>query len=175
MYKMFFSVLALLMSFSAQAALLGSSVSVCADSAYNSGSVTANPAVCASGSVQPTPTSAIITEPGVEFSMTNSGTRTLDFTNDTLTISYDNVGSSSPDLFVFEFDDAVSTMTLISLNLLNITTMIDGKFLGVLVSAPSVDSSVTFQFGTTEVPVPAALWLFVSGLLGLTAVRRRKA
>jgi len=37
------------------------------------------------------------------------------------------------------------------------------------------DLGVNFQFTTTLVPVPAALWLFGSALLGLVGVKRRKA
>jgi hypothetical protein len=39
---------------------------------------------------------------------------------------------------------------------------------------------VVFSFGTSEgqnvaVPIPAAIWLFASGLLGLIGIARRKA
>jgi len=47
------------------------------------------------------------------------------------------------------------------------------------VTADSVVSNVVFSFGTTTgtnvaVPIPAAVWLFVSGLLGLIGIARRK-
>jgi hypothetical protein len=32
---------------------------------------------------------------------------------------------------------------------------------------------VTFSFDVTHVPIPAALWLFGSGLLGLIGIARR--
>jgi hypothetical protein len=37
------------------------------------------------------------------------------------------------------------------------------------------NDSVTLSFTTSVVPLPAAVWLFGSGLLGLVGVARRKA
>jgi hypothetical protein len=47
------------------------------------------------------------------------------------------------------------------------------------VTAATNISNVIFSFGTADgnnvaVPIPAAVWLFVSGLLGLIGIARRK-
>lgn len=82
---------------SANASLIGTTVSLCADSAYT-GTVTSDITACNLATVHPTPASAIVTDPGVEFSLTNSGSRLFDFSDNILSVTYNNVGSFSPDL-----------------------------------------------------------------------------
>lgn len=41
--------------------------------------------------------------------------------------------------------------------------------------APGTQSGVGFNFGISAVPVPPALWLFGSGLMGLVGIARKKA
>ena len=53
----------------------------------------------------------------------------------------------------------------------------DGRLTGV--TSASVISDVAFSFGTgpetvVGVPIPAAVWLFVSGLVGLIGIARRR-
>ena len=43
-------------------------------------------------------------------------------------------------------------------------------------TAETLISNVVFSFGTdgSIIPIPAAVWLFISGLLGLIGIARRK-
>ena len=157
---------------SAHASLIGTTVTQCANTVYG-GTVTTDIANCNLSTAQPTPTSAIIADPGVEFSLLNSGTRLFDFTDDTFTVTYNNVGSPSNDLYIFEFENIIANLTLLTPDPLGITTALNGNLLGILINDPSAEGRVTF--GISAVPVPAAAWLFGSALLGFFGFSRRKA
>jgi hypothetical protein len=170
------SLIALMMfSFTLNAAsLVGTTVSQCANSAYF-GAVTSDMSACDLSTAQLSPSSATVVDPGVEFSLTNSGTRTIDFSEGFIDITYSNVGSSSPDLFIFEFLDYIPTsLSIVSLNVLDITYTFSEKFLGILVGSPLSDGTVTLAVSSVSaVPVPAAAFLFGPALLGFIGLRRR--
>ena len=55
----------------------------------------------------------------------------------------------------------------------NVVTFLDREFQQ-LAGTWTLDSAGTLTYGTTVIPVPAAVWLFGSALLGLVGVSRRK-
>lgn len=57
-------------------------------------------------------------------------------------------------------------------NTLKATSTISGD--GALIQKKAIGSEITVSVDTSVIPVPAALWLFGSGLIGLVAVARRK-
>ena len=52
--------------------------------------------------------------------------------------------------------------------------MIDGPFPGLIVNFDIGSGNSLTVLSVSEVPVPAAIWLFGSGLLGLIGISRRK-
>ena len=66
--------------------------------------------------------------------------------------------------------DSVNNVGLTLQNTLNATSLILGE--SALIQKKAIGSSIDVV--TTVVPVPAALWLFGSGLLGLVGMARRK-
>jgi len=114
----------------------------------------------------------------------------------TTTLALDPAFSRSPDELANELEGlafgsfaglegpgTVGTLTFqaISIGDITLTMAVTDKALkgGDFISA--TDSSVqTVTFGTanisvSQIPVPAALWLFISGLLGLSALSRRRS
>src|SRR5262245_10593544 len=72
----------------ASADLIGVTANVCTNSVYT-GAVTTNPAACDPLTVQLVPSSAVIVNPGVEFSSSGGvGDRFVDFTNTTVSVIY---------------------------------------------------------------------------------------
>lgn len=157
---------------SASAGLVGTLVKQCADTVRNVGSVTTDISVCPSG-VQPTPASALV-GPGIEFSLNG---RTLDFTDDTLTITYNNVASASPDLYIF-FDllDDVTGLSLIGSNPLDATWAFISDRIGVQINSPLQNGAVEFRiaFGGT-VPEPGTAALVLLPLLAIARQVKRGA
>lgn len=91
----------------ASAGLLGTTVSQCADSAFT-GPVSADVSLCAPGTVQPIPASALVGAV-VEFGI--GGQRLFDFGDATLDVTYiQPVASPSPDLVIFTFERSISTL-----------------------------------------------------------------
>jgi hypothetical protein len=161
----FFVVVALAFTaMSASAGLVGTVVKQCADTVRNVGSVTTDISVCGHG-VQPTPASALVGA-GIEFSASG---RTLDFGNDTLTITYNNTGSASPDLYIF-FDllDDVTGLSLIGSNPLNATWAFISDRIAVQINDPLQNGAVDFRitFGGS-VPEPSTAALVLLPLLAM--------
>lgn len=157
---------------SAHAGLVGTTISQCANSVY-AGSVTADPTACNLSTSQPGPGSAVVGA-GVEFSL--SGNRFLDFSDNTLTITYvQPVGSASPDLFVFDLDMNITSLSLASLNPLGVTFTYLDDHLGVLISSPLENGVVVLNIGTDgTVPEPGSLALVAFALLAVGTSRYRR-
>ena len=157
----------------ASAGLVGSTVNQCGNSAFG-GSVTADPASCDPLTAQASPASAVVGA-GVEFSLLNSGSRTFDFDDDSLTIVYNAVGSPSPDLWIFEFDFALDGISLIGANVLGLTFTSSANRLGVLIGAPLVNGTAVLKIQTSVVPEPGTFVLAaLAGLILLQTRRRRR-
>ena len=160
----------LLFSLPASAGLVGSSISQCANTAY-SGTVTTDISQCLGASVQPSPTTAIVGA-GVEFS---TGTdRSWDFGDNTLTVTYLNVTSASPDLVIFDLAFDITGFALLGGNPLDITWATDGNRLGILAGSPLVNGAVTFSVLTGSVPEPTTAALVAVALLAAGACTRRR-
>ena len=156
----------------ASAGLMGTVVNQCADSAY-SGTVTADVNDCRPSTAQPVPETATIDD-SVEFSLTNSGTRTFDFSDSLLSIYYENVSSPSPDLYIFDFEMDIVDINVLTSNLGVTATFVDNH-LGVLISSPLQTGWAYIEITTSAVSEPAAIALMLVGLAGIAVSRKRKA
>jgi hypothetical protein len=91
-----------------------------------------------------------------------------------LTIKDDNLhnwsASGGFDLTTSTWDD-INRVGLTLQNTLSAVSLVDGE--GALIQKKAIGSSVDVTTSTV-VPVPAAVWLFGSGLLGLVGVARRR-
>lgn len=144
--------------------LIGNTVSICADSVYT-GTVSADPSSCDLGTAQPSPTSALVIDPGVEFTLMG---RAIDLADSTIMLSYAGVSSASPDLYVFsDILPSISGLTLLTSNPLGITTAFTNHTIGLLVSNPRVDGTVTFRIQFSQIPEPSILALMSFGFVGL--------
>jgi hypothetical protein len=169
----------LLFATNASASLLGVTISGCTDAAFP-GVVTTDPNQCDPRSAGFN-TTAVVGD-GNEFQIDWS--RRVNFTGDTVSLIYrSSHNSPSADLFVFTdliWSDPTQVITgleLLTTNLINVTTAFDPNAIGLLVNSPlasSTDTVVTYKILTSQVPIPAAVWLFGSALAGLGWMRRRK-
>jgi hypothetical protein len=163
---------------SAEAGMLGSTITACWDTAYNSGSVTTNTSECNGSTAGFTSAVSTVINPGVEFS-TLANNRLFDFGDNTITITYISYASSpSPDLFIFTGLPAMITgLTLLSTNDLNITTAFDATSIGFLINNPhcctTTTTSVVFQVESNPIPEPAAYAGTALGLAAIGLARRR--
>jgi len=175
-----FSVLFLLCASSAAAApLLGTTVNTCWNTVFNS-AVTTDTGVCDLGTVGFASTSALIVDPGNEFSI-GSG-RVVDFTDTTVTVRYNSFsGSPSPDLFIFtDLPSGITGLTLLTGNSLGVTTAFTTSSIALLVGSPECcptsTAEVTFSidYGSSSVPEPSTYLLGAAGLALTAALRRRR-
>ncbi|MEN8762128.1 MAG: VPLPA-CTERM sorting domain-containing protein [Thiogranum sp.] len=89
---------------------------------------------------------------------------------DSVFLATSPIGGAGPDFLIgtLTFDVVGDGSTLVS--------MTDDPLFGGWVAPGAVPIAVTYQGATVStVPVPAAVWLFGSGLLGLVGIARRKA
>ena len=163
---------------SASAGLLGTTIDACADTT-RVGPASANPAACDLGTAQFTTTSALVVNPGVEFTDGGIDFRNADFTDLTVSIIYGpGQGSNSPDLFIFyNLPGTITGLTLLTPDPLGIETAFTATSIGLLITNPQCcledTTTVTFQIEGLEVPEPATFGLIGAGL-GLLAFWRRK-
>jgi PEP-CTERM motif len=156
--------------------LLGQSFSYCTNSVF-AGAVTLNPSACdpqAAGAAG----TATVADPLVEVISSGTGTRTVDFSNATITVTYGDVSSFSPDLYVFTGFSGITGLTLASADPLGISTIFNGTSIGLLVGSPLERGTVVFNVttgGMGAVPEPAswAMLLIGFGAVG-TAMRTTK-
>ena len=166
-------------SSSASASMLGATINTCWNSVY-SGTVTTDTAQCNAATVGFSTTSAVVVDPGVEFTI--AGARDVDFSATTVTVRYSSFsGSSSPDLFIFSnLPGTVTGLTLLSSDQLGITTAFSGSTIGLLVSNPeccrtsTVSSVFAVEFGkAVPEPITATMLTLGTALAGLRFRRRR--
>lgn len=176
-----------------QAALLGSELSL--ETIYQS---TSSSQVYTIGYL----TIATVTEPGVEFTslqaLETSGSTLYDVSinvgDDFIEIDFDNTqpysrfGSALMNGYVLTFDSAVAVNFTDAIIDTSVTTLglaeSDVTFLGnqlmINVEGLSFNTStfarinLSTEGGVSAVPVPAAFWLFGSGLIALAGIRRSK-
>lgn len=155
--------------------LLGQTFDYCTDSVYD-GAVTLDPSACDT-SVVFTEGTATVADPLVEVQLGGTGTRSVDFSGSTISVTYSGVSSPSADLFVFTGFSGLTGLTLASADPLNISTIFNGTAIGLLVNSPLVDGVVIFDVTTATgaVPEPAswAMMLFGFGAVG-SAMRAAK-
>jgi hypothetical protein len=158
----------------AQAQLLGQTFDYCTNSVY-SGTVTLDPSAC-DDSVVFTRGSATVIDPGVEVNLVGTGTRTVDFNNTGFLVTYDGVSSPSEDLFVFTGFEGITSLTLVSADPLDITTVFNSTAIGILINSPLENGVVSFRVLVNAIPEPAT-WAMMIGGFGLAgaALRRRAA
>ena len=162
------------------ASMLGSTVNACWDTVFT-GTVTTDTSVCDPGTVGFTTTSALVVDPGVEFT-TGDGRRLVDFTGTTVTVQYSAFsGSPSPDLFIFSLPGTVHGLTLLSSDALGITTAFSGSRFALLIGNPecctTFSTSTTFGVDFTPrvpVPEPVTATLLTLGMAGIATVRARR-
>jgi len=179
MVKATFAGLIILISGFANATLIGQSIYGCTDSTYNSGSASVDTALCDSVSTS-FETSALVQDSAAEFFLSDD--RVVDFSADTISLIFTNVGSPSPDLFVFtNLWDALPSievigLELISSNILDVTTAFNANSIGLLVNSPRAgNTTVTFRILTnTTIPEPSTLAIFALGIMGLASRRFKK-
>lgn len=136
-----------------------------------------------------TGTSATVVDPGVEFSTNNVfGSSSYpayiraDFAGDTLHIEYQVSSTSFAGMeLLFNLENMVIQGALMTANTLQMGAApisFSGNQLLINVASQSINYEtlyVDFQIqAVSAVPVPAAFWLFGSGLLGLVGIARRK-
>ncbi len=164
----------------ANAGLIGQSIYGCTNSVYSTGNVSVDSGLCNSGAVS-FETISVIQDGPSEFFLGND--RVVDFTADTISLTFTNVGSASPDLFIFtNLWDAfplieVTGLQLISSNSLNVITTFNANSIGLLANSPRAgNETVTFRILTNEtsIPEPSTLVIFALGIMGLAARRFKK-
>lgn len=163
----------------ATAGLIGANINACWNTAYSS-PVTTDTGQCDSGTAGFPNTSAVVVDPGVEFSI--NGLRDVDFTDNTVTITYKAFfGSPSPDLFIFtNLPGTITGLTLVGGDSLGITTAFTGTSIGLLIGSPecctTFNTSTTFQVSfaeIAEIPEPSTVVLMGAGLLAAGLIRKR--
>jgi hypothetical protein len=160
----------------ANASLIGQSVDFCFNGT-RLGPVTTDTSECTSEG------SAVVVDPGVEFVQAGSVgaiARDVDLTADTISLIYSGVSSGSPDLFILSnlnwgsTPGSITGLTLLTADPLSVITMFTADTIGLLVTNPLVDATVTFRIETTHVPIPSMLPLFVLGLVVMFARCKRR-
>lgn len=132
--------------------------------------MTTDSAACNPSTAQPTPSSAVVGA-GVEFSILSGIHRFLDFSDTALLIDYLNAGSPSADLFIFDLEPTLFGVSIVGANPLGVTFAFLGDKLGVLVSNPLVNGTVTLQFDLQSATVPEPATLPLAALALWAAVR----
>ena len=164
----------------ASAGLIGANINACWNTVYF-GAVTTDTAQCDAGTGGLTATSAVVVDPGVEFT-TSAGNRLIDFKDTSVTVRYASFsGSASPDLFIFtNLPGPVTGLTLLTSNPLSITTAFTGNSIAVLIGAPECcttsTAEVTYQinFASAAVPEPATYFVTGLGLAALAFAKRHR-
>ena len=169
------------MAGTASAGLIGSTINGCYNTSFNS-TVTTDTAQCDSSTVGFPNPSALVADPGVEFTV-SGGERLIDFNDTSVTIRYlAHNGSASPDLFIFSnLPGTITGLTLLTGNALSVTTAFTGTSIGLLVGAPlcctTFNTEVTYQieYGASAIPEPATFAISALGLAVLALLKRRQA
>lgn len=143
---------------------------------------------CPAGNVFDSST-ATVNDPGIEFTTISgsAATYSADFFDDSFTLVFDRTAINGALLnqTLWEFTDLdfstgqIANVELVAGNTFPVDSIAFGPDSISIVTGSVLVPGFTsveaqFNIGVSIVPIPAAIWLFTSGLLGLIGVSRRK-